>query len=197
MQNTHFLPAQKLKICVKEGALYLKMDGQKIKLAMPKRALPLSNPDEFIVLFDEDGTEIGVLKSLHELDPVSHERLTQRLEENYSRTPILKVLEVEREPLSGQVRWRVEIEATDGEEAMEIEVPSSPFRLVRRSKAEGEDGDMETPRREVTFFISGAEDVQTARYPRIFLSDIEGNRYEIPNCEELDLASRRMAERYF
>jgi hypothetical protein len=197
MQNTHFLPPQKLKICHKDGALYLKMDGQKIKMAAPKRALPLSNPDEFIVLFDENGSEIGVLKSLHGLDPLSHERLSEELDGMYSRIPILKVLEVEREPLSGQVRWRVEIEALDGEEAIDIEVTSSPFRLLRRAKNDDEELEIEAPRREVTFLIAGAEDVQTARYPRIFLSDVEGNRYEIPNCEELDLASRRMAERFF
>ncbi|RYG58523.1 DUF1854 domain-containing protein [bacterium] len=197
MQGTHYLLPQKVKICLNEGELYLKMDGQKIKLAAPKRAMPLSSPDEYIILFDESGTEIGVLKSLHGLDSVSHERLSQRLEEIYRAIPVLKILEVEREPLSGQVRWRVEIEADEAEEPIDIEVPSSPFRLLRRSKAEGDDVEIEAPRREVTFLIAGAEDVQTARYPRIFLSDVEGNRYEIPDCESLDLASRRMAERFF
>jgi hypothetical protein len=197
MQGTHYLPPQKIKICLNDGVLYLKMDGQKIKLAAPKRAMPLSGPDEFIVLFDENGSEIGVLKSLHGLDAMSYERLSQKLEEIYSSTPILRVVEVEREPLSGQVRWRVEVEAAEGEESLDIEASSSPFRLLRRGKGEGEDGDIEAPRREVTFFIAGAEDVQTARYPRIFLSDVEGNRYEIPDCEALDLASRRAAERFF
>ncbi|RYG67824.1 hypothetical protein EON80_12815, partial [bacterium] len=61
MQGTHYLSPQKVKICLNEGQLYLKMDGQKIKLAAPKRAMPLSSPDEYIILFDESGTEIGVL----------------------------------------------------------------------------------------------------------------------------------------
>ena len=78
-----------------------------------------------------------------------------------------------------------------------MEIPSSPFRLLRRPKTESDGVDSEVPRREVTFFIAGAEDVQTARYPRIFLSDTDGNRYEVPNCEALDLASRRAAERFF
>ena len=37
--------------------------------------------------------------------------------------------------------------------------------------------------REVTFHIAGNEDVQNARYPRIFITDTEGRRYEVPNCE--------------
>jgi hypothetical protein len=197
MQQTHYLPPQKLKICQMDGALYLKMDGQKLKLSDPKRAMPLSSPDEFIVLSDENGAEIGVLRSLHSLDVGSFDCLNARLEELYRSIPILRILDVDREPLSGQVRWRVEVEALEGEDSIDVEVSTSPFRLLRRPKNEAEEGEEEAPRREVTFHIAGAEDVQTARYPRIFLSDIEGNRYEIPNCEALDLASRRAAERFF
>jgi hypothetical protein len=197
MNQTHFLPPQKIKICQHEGALTLKMDGQKLRLAAPKRALPLTNPDEYIVLLSEDGDEIGVIKALRDLEPASRERLSARLEEIYYVTPILRVLEVDREPLSGRVRWRVEVEAQPGEESLETDEKISPFRLLRRPKTEADDTEPEVPRREVTFFIAGAEDVQTARYPQIFFTDTESNRYEIPNCEALDLASRRMAERFF
>ncbi|HEX9998736.1 MAG TPA: DUF1854 domain-containing protein [Abditibacterium sp.] len=201
MNETHFLAPQKLKICLKEGELFLKMDGQKLKLAAPKRALPFSNPDEYIVLSDEDGAEIGVLRSLDDLEPQSRERLAEKLAQAYHSTVITRVLEVEREPLSGQVRWRVEIEDGEAIEPLpddidnEIEANTSPFRLLRRSK--NDETTPETPRREQTFFIGGAEDVKNARYPQIFLVDVEGNRYEIPNCEALDLASRRAAERFY
>lgn len=197
MNQTHFLPPQKIKICHHEGVLTLKMDGQKLRLATLKRALPLTNPDEYIVLFDDNGDEIGVIKALRELEPGSRERLSQRLEEIYYVIPILRVLEVEREPLSGGIRWRVEVEAKEGEEVSESDEKFSAFRLLRRAKTEGEDIEPEISRSERTFTISGNEDVQTARYPQIFFTDTEGNRYEIPNCESLDLASRRMAERYF
>lgn len=197
MNQTHFLPPQKIKICQHEGALTLKMDGQKLRLAPPKRALPLTKPDEFIILSNEEGEEIGVIKALSELEPTSRERLSARLEEIYYVTPILKVLDVEREPLSGRVRWRVEVEAQPGEESLESDEKLSAFRLLRRTKPEADDGEPEAPRRELTFFIAGAEDVQTARYPQIFFTDTDGNRYEIPNCEALDLASRRSAERFF
>lgn len=196
MSQTHFLPPQKLKICRQEGAYFLKMDGQKTKIAPPKRALPLSNPGEFIVLSDENGEEIGVLKRLDALEPASREVLSAYLEEIYRVTPIAKILDVEREPLSGQVRWRVETENLELENQAAAPEKIGPVRLLRRVKVETKPVE-ELARRELTFFIAGAEDVQTSRYPQIFLTDVDGNRYEIPDCESLDLNSRRISQQYF
>ncbi len=201
MNQTHFLPAQKLKICSKDGGYYLKMDGQKLKLSPPRRALPLSSPDEFVVLSDENGVEIGVLRSLHELDCDSRDHLEAWLEELYKITLIYKILDVEREPLSGRVRWRVEIEAVGDESDDETgngDEKTLPFRLLRRAKPDDDDESLVTtmPRREVTFYVTGNEDVKTARYPRIFFTDTDANRYEIPNYEALDIASRRLADHY-
>ncbi|MFA0752601.1 MAG: hypothetical protein IMHGJWDQ_000355 [Candidatus Fervidibacter sp.] len=46
------------------------------------------------------------------------------------------------------------------------------------------------------FVVPGSEHIYTARYPRIFLVDEQGNRYEIPNFERLDPRSRRIAIQY-
>ncbi|MEZ8221686.1 protein of unknown function (DUF1854) [Candidatus Fervidibacteria bacterium JGI MDM2 JNZ-1-D12] len=46
------------------------------------------------------------------------------------------------------------------------------------------------------FVVPGSEHIYTARYPRIFLVDEEGNRYEIPNFEKLDPKSRRISIQY-
>ena len=198
MNQTHFLPAQKLKICRKDSEFFLKMDGQKLKLSPPKRALPLSNPDEFVMLSDENGAEIGMLRSLQELDVDSRDRLEEWLEQIYRVTLIYKVLDVEREPLSGRVRWRVEVEALGDEEAEVIDEKVISFRLLRRSKPDEDEESLAPtlPRREVTFYVTGNEDVQTARYPRVFFTDTDGNKYEIPNYEALDIASRRLADHY-
>ncbi len=185
-----------MKICRREGGLSLKMDGQKTPLSAPKRALPHTNPDGYIVLSDEDGTEIGVLRALHELEPASRDVLQDALQEIYRTTPILKILDVEREPLSGQIRWRVEVEAFGDDITPLSDTKISPLRALRRSKSD-DDFEPETPRHEQTFFIAGAEDVQTARYPQIFITDIDGNRYEVSNCEALDLNSRRVSQQYF
>lgn len=195
MSQTHFLPPQKLKITRKDRGYFLHLDGQKTKIAPPRRALPLSNPDEFIVLNDEDGGEIGVLKRLDSLEPASREILSHWLEEIYQVTPILKILEVEREPLSGQVRWRVEIENLEAQTEPASPEISGAVRLLRRVKSSAK-VEIEA-RRELIFFIAGAEDVQSSRYPQIFLTDIEGNRYEITDCESLDLNSRRISQQYF
>ncbi|MFN3422852.1 MAG: DUF1854 domain-containing protein [Armatimonadota bacterium] len=46
------------------------------------------------------------------------------------------------------------------------------------------------------FIVPGSEHIYTARYPRIFLVDEEGNRYEIENFERLDTRSRRISIQY-
>lgn len=43
------------------------------------------------------------------------------------------------------------------------------------------------------FVVPGSEHIYTSRYPRIFLVDENGNRYEIPNFERLEVQSRRIA----
>ena len=155
------------------GVLQLEHNGQTIELAPPKRALPLSSPDEWIVLSSTQGEELGTIRRLAELNPHSREALQIALEEAYRITTILRVLEVEREPLGGQITWRVVVESSEDE------------------ALDSHSG------RETTFRLAGAEDVQTARYPHIYFSDVDGQRWEIPDCEAMDLASRRASERYF
>lgn len=199
MSQTHFLSPQNLKICRKDGAYFLKMDGQKTQIAPPRRALPHSNPDEFVVLSDESGQEIGVIRHMDALEPDSRATLQAYLDELYQVTPILKILAVDREPMSGQVRWRVEIEVSDTDEgdegALVLPENTRTLRLLRRVKTDADPE--EQPRRELIFVSAGAEDVESSRYPQIFLTDIDGNRYEIPDCESLDLNSRRIAQQYF
>ncbi len=196
MNFTHFLTPQKMKVCRHDGVLLLKIDGQKVPLSAPKRALPHTNPDEYIVLSDADGIEIGVVRALRELEFNSREVLQEILKEIYRATPLLKILDVEREPLSGQIRWRVELEAF-GDDLVPLPESKSRLRVLRRAKGEGDDAPPETPRHEKTFLIAGTEDVQTARYPQIFITDIDGNRYEVSDCESLDLNSRRLSQQYF
>lgn len=200
-------------------------------VAAVKRALPLSEPGKFLVLADHEGDEIGVVRDLNELDDASREALSEVLARAYSMTHITRILEVEREPLTGQVRWRVEIAsdeeteaiaeqplltaldqlepqavrpddvATTSEDSSEGDGASEADgkllgRLRRRLRSDKtEDDGIATQERE--FSISGQEDVQTARYPHIYIVDTERNRYQIPDCEALDLESRRAAESYF
>ena len=217
MENSHFLAPQKIKIKRREGALILKMDGQCLKMAAPRRAAPLSAPDEFIVLSNEAGEELGVIRRLADLEPDSRELLEDELYQRYRTIKIERVLSVKRDPISGLIRWAVEIERDEHEEPQLAAglKPSLGVRLLKRARAKtavesenpGENGGdvaddkplpgEETTGSEVVFHIAGTEDVQNARYPRIFIGDTQGRKYEISNCEELDLNSRRLGERYF
>ena len=198
MSETHFLAPAKIKICRRDGQLWLKMDGQKVRLAPPKRALPLSQPERFIVLSAFEGGEIGIIKNLTKLAPESRQIVREELERAYEVLRISRVLEVEREAMTGQIRWRVEIE--NGEDsAPPIEVADERkgvLRVLRRAPKAIIESEPDRIAREREFRLAGGEDVQTARYPQIYLVDTEGRRYEIPNCETLDFASRRAAERF-
>lgn len=198
----HFLCAKNLKIKRRDGVLILKMDGQCVNLAAPRRAVPLTSPDEFIVLIGEDGKEIGILRCLADLEPDSRQLLEEELYEIYRATIIERVLSIKRDAVSGLIRWAVEVENSDDDDKPQLPTgikPALGLRLLQKAgvKTEAEQPGQLTTGREVVFHIAGNEDVQNARYPRIFIGDTEGRRYEVPNCEHLDLASRRMCERYF
>ncbi len=169
-QNVVFDPKH-IELRAENGVLRLEHEGKTTKLAPPKRALPLSSPDEWIMLSSTEGEEIGMIRRVSQLDSSSREALEVALEEAYRITTILRVLDVEREPLGGQITWRVVVESSESEDSQSG--------------------------RETTFRLAGAEDVQTARYPHIYFSDVDGQRWQIPDCEAMDLASRRASERYF
>ena len=208
--QTEFLNVSSIQLKRCHGALAMVTETKKTPLAPPRRALPLSNPDEYIVLSDSDGNEIGWLRRIGELDAASRAALEETLSEIYVVTRIARVREVEKEAISGNIRWRVEIEpetsfeTASGDEQAAAEAPndenadSAPnmgARLLKKLSRDKDDDEQNSEERE--FFIAGTEDVQTARYPQIFIVDTERNRYEIANCEALDVESRRAAERYF
>jgi hypothetical protein len=230
---------------LEDGTLVLKYlaarGERKALIAAPRRALPLTDPERWIVFSDNDGTEIGVLPAIDGLDESSQAVLREALRSEYSLERIVRVLEVEREPLSGQTRWRVEIESSqedapveasnrDGSKLASAEL-AAPDSTAPQSTGPGEsdaepstdasgDGEEKLSRRakvasllslgrdkstaeeaistvEREFTIAGQEDVQTARYPHIFIVDTERRRYEILDCEALDTDSRKAAERFF
>jgi hypothetical protein len=200
--QTQFLDTKTLRLKRREGALILVRGEQKTPLAPPRRALPLSNPDEYIVLSDSDGEEIGWLRRVADLEASSRAALEATLKEIYVVTRIARIREVEKEALSGQIRWRVEIARDETDEIAHEDADdadeSTPNMGARLMKKLSRDRDeTETSSEEREFFIAGTEDVQSARYPQIFIVDTERNRYVITDCEALDVESRRAAERYF
>jgi hypothetical protein len=222
---TPFLSTDDLKLWqLDDGSLVMKHAGRKTLLSSPRRALPLSNLDEFIVFSDLDGNEVGVLRSIHDLEESSRIVLQEALAREYVLERITRILEVDKEPLTGQTRWRVELEGeAPGSEPDETANGSTVLQstsqhstahsgkiAVTKTDAHAAEESEDTTKGTVTtankvnkmanllhFYISGQEDVQTARYPHIFIVDTDRNRYEILNCEQLDIESRRLAERFF
>jgi hypothetical protein len=236
--NHFFNPANLSLTREDDGVLRLHSEGQSARLGAPRRTMPLSQPEKYIVLQDEDGTELGIVRAPEELDEASRALLEEELKLAYRIVRIVRVLKVEKEPLSGQTRWQVEIASEKNESDIDDDSPpeedaskngsakngastrDSIFslrssddkndetrgvmeRLRRKRRANSADdetlfGDMEiSESEEREFCINGQEDVQTARYPHIFIVDADRNRYEILDCEALDLESRRAAERFF
>ena len=238
----HILDAPGVRLWkLEDGSLVLKYrherSERKALIGPPRRALPLSDPEHWIIFSDCDGAEIGVLSSIDELDQASQAVLHEALKAEYTLERIVRVIEVEREPLSGQTRWRVEIASEDESAPVEAsnrdgsslssstscsDVPDAGSGQAAQLDDAGAEEDGEEKGRtrgkvasllslgrdrsasedvvssvEREFIIAGQEDVQTARYPHIFIVDIDRRRYEIPNCEALDVDSRKAAERFF
>ncbi len=141
-----------------DGTIVLIWNDQAIPVGKVLRALPISDPWRYLLVYDQEGNEIGIVEDFAELDQTSQAILREELERHYHIPKIRRVLKVERLQKTGHTRWSVE---TD-----------------------------EGPKE---FVVAGSEHIYTSRYPRIFLVDEEGQRYEIPNFERLDPRSRRIA----
>lgn len=68
------------------------------------RAFPLSDPEEWIVFFDAQGTHLGVLGALGDLDPDSRAACREELELRYVVPRVTALLSVREE--SGEHSWR-------------------------------------------------------------------------------------------
>lgn len=158
-----------------DDKLQLILNDEIREMAPPRRALPLSDPGRYIVFYDNENKEIGIVRDLQEVNPESREILQAALQQAYSIVQVARVLKIEKEPTSGQTRWRVEI-ASPGEPTKKSRLNGSASGAIRE------------------FNTAGPENIQTAHFPQIYILDTDRKRYEIPNFEELDLDSRRALE---
>ncbi len=133
------------------------------------RLFPLSEPEEWIAVLNTEGKELGVLATLHGLP---HESLSAVREELAHRYLIPRITRI----LSGRERF--------GILEWEVETDRGPATFQMRNSAEhihhGHGG--------------GGENVQQSSANRLSLTDVEGNRYDIPDIEALDAASRKHLE---
>ena len=107
-------------------------DGEKRLLSMVRQAFPLSQPDHMLVLYDQEGHEIGLLNDVNELDEDSAAKVRELMDRSYFIPNITEVLEIEPE-FDLQI-WDVKTE--NGRRSFQVRNPRQniirmgPHRLV-------------------------------------------------------------------
>src|SRR5438552_14977076 len=79
------------------GELLFERAGEEPQAVKPVRALPLTDPDDWIGLMDEKGKPVHMVRSLAELDPDSREVLAHELERLYFLPKILRIHHITEE----------------------------------------------------------------------------------------------------
>jgi hypothetical protein len=79
------------------GELLLEREGEEPRTVKPVRALPLTDPDDWIGLMDEKGKPVHMVRSLAELEPDSRAVLQQELERLYFLPKILCLHDISEE----------------------------------------------------------------------------------------------------
>ena len=97
------------------GYVCLSHEGQEIKVK-PVRNFPLTDPDHYISLLDEDDNDIGLLKDPSDLDVESRNALQTQLDQSYFLPRLTKIVRI-REEFS-VYRW--EVETDKGERTFEV-----------------------------------------------------------------------------
>ena len=131
------------------------------------RAFPLSDPEEWVVLLDSQGREIGTLRNPGDLDPESMVLLREELELRYLTPHVTEVLEIREETAEGG-GW----------------TPAMVWELA-------------TDRGRVRLRLPNLADHVRGLGPgRLLLTDREGRRVEIHDAHALPQASRAWLGRY-
>jgi hypothetical protein len=72
------------------------------------RCMPLTQPDKYISVQDDEGNEIGILDDLQQLDPESRRAVEQELDFYYLRARVKAIRKVESK--NGIISWEVDTE---------------------------------------------------------------------------------------
>ena len=88
------------------GDLVLSVNGIERRVSRVVRAFPITMPWRYIIFIDENGEEIGLLKSFKGLDNGSAKVLREELEKRYFIPKITKIHEIREE--FGVLVWKTE-----------------------------------------------------------------------------------------
>lgn len=119
------------------GSLILKIGDEEHHDLTIRRTFPLEEDTRFIGFFQPDGTELGMLEDMAELDPESRQVLQTELDKIYFRPRITGFGKITEE--HGMLRG--EIETTSGPRQIEIRGWREKVRILSGNRAIVEDVD--------------------------------------------------------
>lgn len=99
-RDINFMPGSSLRASRAEGADNLRVEiafERCIVDCIVRRSFPLSKPTEFLSIQEGDGKEIGVLRSLDELDNESRKLIEHELDRRYFTPEILQLRALKQE----------------------------------------------------------------------------------------------------
>lgn len=121
-------------------------------------AFPLTSPDDFVIISNDDHEFVGLLRNHKRLDPDSLKIIEEELEESYFLPRITKIEKIEEQ-----------------------------FRMMEWT--------VQTDKGPRTFEVrSRQRDIRWLNDQHVVVTDVDGNRYEIVNLNELDSHSRDLLE---
>ena len=140
------------------GDLHVKLsDGTEHAGTTALRAFPFTAPGRYITLSGADGTEIGIIDDISELDRQSLRAVREELEKSYFMPRIVRVNDIDED--FGVPKW-----------------------------------DVETDRGPRKFQLKSRRDSRLVGAGRVLITDIDGNRYEVPDYRKLDARSEAFIE---
>lgn len=108
-----------------------------IEALEPRRLFPVSRASVYITLLDRDGVEVGVVRDMTKLDPVSRKTLEESLDDYYLVPHILAILSVTDK--YGTLHFTV---ATDrGEKSFDVRDRNHDIKAYRDGRVRVRDSD--------------------------------------------------------
>ena len=136
--SDYVIDPQQVQISRSEhGNLVLHWRGAEYTDLDVRRAYPLEAADRFIVFFQADGEELGLLEKIADLDAGSRQVLVDELAKIYFRPVITQFDHIDEE--FGVVE--ADVQTTSGPRHIEIRQIRSKIRLLSRNRALIEDAD--------------------------------------------------------
>ncbi len=112
-------------------------DGSCFSRLEPRRLFPVSSPNEYITLLDEDNKECAIIRSTRDLDAESQRVIKESLDDYYLIPEILRIISVEDK--YGTLRWTVETDR--GIKAFDIRNRNHDIRVSTDGRVRVRDAD--------------------------------------------------------